>query len=35
MPLEDRITFMKNLLVQMIRLEPQFVDAVVKELGRL
>lgn len=33
MPLEDRITFMKNLLVQMIRLEPQFVDAVVKELG--
>ena len=33
MPLEDCITFMKNLLVQMIRLEPQFVDAVVKELG--
>lgn len=33
MPLEDRITYMKNLLVQMIKLEPQLVDAVVKELG--
>lgn len=33
MPLEDRITYMKDLLVQMIKLEPQFVDAVVKELG--
>ena len=33
MKLEDRITYMKNLLVQMIKLEPQFVDAVVKELG--